>query len=667
MSRGSVNPILNAHRDELTQNSIRLDLVWSLPWDDVCNLPVMPGFALSDDIVEVPVEMVPPAKTRLSLRQIDFTKALPQNWSRSEHRSEMALRRLKRIALLDLTQTVKSNRKMSPPQAHTWVARTRLLVRAAKMALHFDTQEPNAVSTCPDGVSIFKHLSPAAFQDLRKANPNFFQMNTSRLNAFLMMGLFDDWPAEDVSPKRFKSQAIQPFNDSAFSQVLRASFFLASIQHDLESCYAEISSITEDDQGRYGQDLVRRVRNEAIQSWRGDILEPGFSFPFELGVPGEARTSKFFSGWPVETLDGVKSLLLLCQCANAQILLSATAGRVSELKVLSKEPLKRSDDDTILVGYTFKETDTPAGEQRHWALPDHAVAAVKRQQSLLRTFGKTGPYLWWSKENNTTEISGMEQSVALFGSRVRTLNGVALGELDGKLTTHRFRKTLSRLVGLALEGANNILFDVLGHTDMDVTLGYMLSDAEFQADAEKVRQEHKHLLRVRIVNEIDECGGPSAPRIRVARDELRARGIREDLGDDDPELLLAVLPNIQQVGPERYCTAGDMENGLCSKFTGQRDVGACNSSCIFRLEMAASRQDRKEAIRNALQLLSGDVGRGIRVYFQSQIIGNLSVFESTIDEFLDDKRFKDALFDCEKRLFAPLPPSTREKLAQLVG
>ncbi|MEM6656641.1 MAG: hypothetical protein AAF625_01025 [Pseudomonadota bacterium] len=209
--------------------------------------------------------------------------------------------------------------------------------------------------------------------------------------------------------------------------------------------------------------------------------------------------------------------------------------------------------------------------------------------------------------------------------------------------------------------------DVLGHTDMDVTLGYMLSDAEFQADAEKVRQEHKHLLRVRIVNEIDECGGPSAPRIRVARDELRARGIREDLGDDDPELLLAVLPNIQQVGPERYCTAGDMENGLCSKFTGQRDVGACNSSCIFRLEMAASRQDRKEAIRNALQLLSGDVGRGIRVFFQSQIIGNLSVFESTIDEFLDDKRFKAALFDCEKRLFAPLPPSTREKLAQLVG
>ena len=401
--------------------------------------------------------------------------------------------------------------------------------------------------------------------------------------------------------------------------------------------------------------------------WRGKVLRPGFAFPYRFGLPGEKREEKIFQAWPVDTLDGVKSLLWLCQSANVQILSIATAGRASELGALGRDPLVRLNGDDLLGGVTFKETDAPLGSNRQWPLSHHAVEAVRRQQSLLGTLGETGPRLWCTGSNNTTGVLNPYFGIRKFGESVSTHENITLGHIDGGLSPHRYRKTMSRLVGLALEGASGVLYDVLGHTDMDVTLGYMLADPEFQEDADCVRREVQNVRRKEIAAELDECGGPAAHGLRIARDELRARGIREDLGDDDPELLLALFPTLQQVGPHRYCTADGKQKGLCSKIIGVRDVGACNARCLFRLERAAARKDRKDAIDSALDFLSGDVNVGMRVFYQGQIIANLAPFEETLDDFTEDARLYTALQDCDPHLLNPLPEATRGRLDHILG
>ncbi|MCC8950220.1 site-specific integrase [Bradyrhizobium sp. Arg62] len=668
MSRHTPNLALDIHRTTLSSATCRIDQVWRLPWDEIKGLPILPEHTLANDVIVVPKEMVPATYWVDGQRTIDFAAAIPAGWARDEARTEAYLRRLKRIALLNLTQTVPGPKwRLKPPQPQTWMRTTKLMLRAARQAMETtNRRRSTTTSACPDGMPIFQNLSPQGFEQLREDHPTFFANSVQRLNGLFNGGVFDDWPARDVSSIEMKSTPLEPFSDAAFTEILGACFFLSSIQADLEACYREILSITQTDQGRRRHRELQLYKSRRIREWRGEILYPGFAFPYEFELAGIARVKAAFSSWPIENPSGVKNFLLLCQAANAQIINTATAGRVSELSTLGRNPLVHLNGEHVLSGLTFKESESPSGSERHWPLPHHAVEAVRRQQRLLETLGEAGPYLWHAGANTTTGVIQLPNAFSNFGRHVRIRSGVTLAEIDGDLSSHRYRKTMSRLAGLALEGASGILYDVLGHTDMDVTLGYMLSDPDFREDADRVRREVQHLRRKEIADELDECGGPAAKGLRIARDDLRARAIREDLGEDNPELLAALFPALQQVGPNRFCTADSKQKGLCSKVTGKRDVGACNASCIFRLERAAAAKDRKDAIESALQILSGEVNMGLRVFYQSQLIANLAAFEKTIDAFSEDARLREALKDCNPRAFEPLPETTRGKLAKLL-
>lgn len=670
MSRTAANAKLAEYRSALVVSSISVDQAWHLPWEEIKEFPILPGHTLTDDKISVSKDMLPAKFWQLGNRTIDFELALPDGWKREEERSEACLRRLKRIALLNFTQTVPGPKEnLKPSQAHTWVQSTRRLLVAAKQALTIPHSRRGDTSSCPDGTPIFRNLSPESFQQLRNDNPSFFHVSIARLNGLYNAGLFDDWPAGDVSATIFQTDPVQPYSDDAFTEILGACFFLASIQTDLEACYREVLSITQDPQGRTEvQKYLRPYRHKYVAKWSGEVLRLGFAFPyqFEISGVGTGGKKRTFSSWPVLSYAAVKSLLLLCQAANAQIIDSATAGRVSELSTLGRDPLVQLNGNHLLSGLTFKGSENPSGSEREWPLSYHAVEAVRRQQRLRETLNESGPYLWCTGLNTTTGVCDLSHAVKSFGRKVRTCDGISLAEIDGDLSPHRYRKTLSRLVGLALEGASGILYDVLGHTDMDVTLGYMLADPDFREDADRVRREVQLVRRKEVAAELDNCGGPAARGLRIARDDMRARAIREDLGDDDPELLMAIFPALQQVGPSRFCTADSKQKGLCSKVTGSKDVGACNASCVFRLERAAAAKDRKDSVESALDILSGDVSIGIRVFYEGQIIANLAPFEATIDAFAGDMRLREALKNCDPRAFEPLPSSTREKLEKML-
>jgi len=282
---------LDAHRQTLSSASRRIDQAWNLPWSEIRDLPILPGHTLADDVIIVPKEMVPPIYWAAGIRTLDFSDAIPAGWDRDESRTEAFLRRLKRIVFLNFTQTVPGSKwRLKPPQAQTWIRTTRLMFRVARQAMEIANHRPPTKSACPDGRPIFQALPPGAFEQLREDNPTFFANCAQRLNGLFNAGAFDDWPAGDVSSPKMKSTPIQPFNDFAFTEILRACFFLSSIQADIEACYRELLSITQTDQGRKHRRDMLLYRSRLIRKWSGAVPLSGFRIPIPV------RNSRHWKG-----------------------------------------------------------------------------------------------------------------------------------------------------------------------------------------------------------------------------------------------------------------------------------------------------------------------------------------------------------------------------------
>jgi hypothetical protein len=94
------------------------------------------------------------------------------------------------------------------------------------------------------------------------------------------------------------------------------------------------------------------------------------------------------------------------------------------------------------------------------------------QSALTRT-----DFLWvtLAGERNTTGVPKLDVLVTSFGDAVLKPDGRKLSDIDRKVSPHRFRYSVTRLVALSLEGATQIMFDVLGHDDKEVNLDSMLN------------------------------------------------------------------------------------------------------------------------------------------------------------------------------------------------
>ncbi|WP_119306031.1 site-specific integrase [Cohaesibacter haloalkalitolerans] len=667
---------VNGPLELVASASVVIDQAWTLPWKDLADFSIFgpsEGVIIGDDEWIVPKSFVNPNYYAENNRKINFANVLPEGWSRGEARSEHLVRRLKRIALLNMTQSVSgAKQRLEPPEPRTWVKHTNFLLRAARSAMELTDRVTTGDMTCPDPGPIFANLSAEAFDELRDIHPTFFQFCVHRLNGLFNAHLFDDWPAGDVKAIKPGVDHIRPFSDQAFTEILKAAHFFASIQKDLEACYTFISSIKCDQDGGRRSGNISKYRNQLIAQWTGDTLYPGRLFPLSIYMAGSSRRKKTgasrekkqFGSWPVDNPSGVKSLLWVCQSANAIILNTATGGRISEMMTLSREPLVRINGSENLTGYTFKESEDPKGTSRHWPLPALAVQAIERQQSLIETFDYQGDFLWIVGPKNTTGVAVLDNLVCEFGKKVQTLKGVPLGKIDGRITAHRFRYTTARLVGLAVEGASDVLYTVLGHTDLNTTMGYMLSDPDFRADADRVRREVQYVRRQRLIAEADDNGGHAAETLRIAKLEVSKKAASLDASLDDEGSLMAILPEIHKVRNDIYCTSQTAkQKGLCSEVTGKRDVGKCSPSCVFRLEAAAAEQDRRRTVEMAIKQLQSNVSfDGSRTFFQNQIVANLASFEKTLDNFVTDDRLCDALRGCDRRYIDRLPGRTRDKL-----
>jgi integrase len=225
-------------------------------------------------------------------------------------------------------------------------------------------------------------------------------------------------------------------------------------------------------------------------------------FPLET-ASGNGGTDRF--EWPVRTWENMLRLSTIVQSAHAFVSLLATAGRVMEDATLDRSCIEmHADGSRHVLGRTYKLNWAPDGHSRTWPAPDMLVRALGQQARLAAawdwlplsmecggapTAPQFGNQLWVSI--GFSGKCGPEARFMWKEALMRLARRLGVTDKPGgkNVHPHRFRKTTSRLAGVALWNSPVVLKQLLGHKDIETTLHYILSVPSIREEANKVLRE----------------------------------------------------------------------------------------------------------------------------------------------------------------------------------
>jgi integrase len=467
-----------------------------------------------------------------------------------------------------------------------------------------------------------------------------------RIARFHEMGLWPDAPAKptfernETDPKgtarpptpQDKTHEYQHIPDNYMALMgPRVLWVVQNLGPGLVDMYERIPDLLEDlcsaPETGYGTYKWRRRRLVA-EYLRDNVMIEAPPFALNMGrLPLEGGDSDH--QWQPTNFKEIKKLAGHLQSAHLWIALLAMSGRISEVLTLGRDCIEFARDGKRYAnGKTYKLSSRIDGEERTWVLPDIAADALAQQARLVTaweriarqqrgaadgdddTFKVEGGHLWAS-----LGISGScnpEKILVHAGKVLRSL-AVRLG-LSARpgginLHPHRFRKTIARLVGIAIVNSPRTLQLVFGHKDIQMTLYYIRSDKALAVEIEKVTRELKIMRCERMIedmhaargrSDVSPLGGYGGPGARVLaktvenhEEELHRKG--EDWGAHSAHELAEILTaggrNFTLVGEHSVCSKGPGEAGLCSKKLGDPVTSNCQSECINLIEEKTGRRD----------------------------------------------------------------------------
>jgi len=657
------------HRAELAHRPV-FERMWSAPWDEIKNVEVIPGCPFERDEWVIPNSWASGGALQGgSYRTIAFARALPDDWQQEEDGAEAVLRRLKRVAALLFLLTLRLQRRVTrPPKPSTWVMNCQALIRAGRHALTLprEVSAPSR-STCPDGFMIFQDLLPEQLAELKRAHPSFSHAVVARLNALLESGAFDDWPATDVAVGRFGGESWRPFNDSFTAMVGHAAvWMLETLGPDLITCWQQLREIQTTAAGGRRRSDVNEYRKDWLANWCGSQLTRGFTFEYQLlcnvSDVNEAGIV-VVDAWPPRLPLFVRNMVSLLQAAHMIVLALATGARDGELADLPRACLNEAWDQDLLIGHTYKLSDSSHGERRNWPLPKLAVQSIRQQERIAEIVQPGGTRLFVPFSSRCEgSLRTLAAALRSFSRRVRLPDGRPLASLcDGTVHVHRFRMTVVRLAALSVAGSNQILFDVLGHRDPQMTLSYILSDPNLQDDMRQIAYEASIALATQAIGSADANGGPAAVLVRELAGRLTPRSAEQEMDVRTLGTAAEILSqngHVMLVKPGVLCTKTFKQSGPCSRRAGSPDIGNCQMDCVHRLELAAARDDHRKAIEQILVSIPTASGM-MRAWWQGQLLSHLSPFEDLRTEMLGDMRVQQALSDVPQNAIDMLHQSRR--------
>ncbi|CAJ0851260.1 hypothetical protein R77569_00462 [Ralstonia mannitolilytica] len=483
----------------------------------------------------------------------------------------------------------------------------------------------------------------------------------NRMLKLVQRGLWNDAPSGTGSDELLlqtekpdgndspKSSPFPPLPDTFVGAVgWRAAWYVNEFEPVLLKCVADLVEAMQvpriaGSSKHAHESRVSRLAKNYLAKYRwldvsGKLIT---ELPFKLNFSGAGNRETFC--WPPKTLSHVQSLVALAQALHLVIFLLSTGGRISEALSLQLENLLRSAADGALVdGRTYKLEFSNDGAPRDWPLPDLAVRALVRQCEIRRLSTALSlegvskingiaieqPNLWASlrsgQEINSSYNNILESAVEILG---------LTEELAGSsIHAHRFRKTIARLIALAVVGAPKILMDLFGHNSIEMTILYILSDPDIRAEMEEVARAQVIMMAEEAIVDAENCGGPAAEPLRRA---VRAERVRlgREFGEEDLQSLADTLTLSgtywQLVRPGVICTKLPQQAGACNQRRGTPEPARCRSHCSVRLEMGALRDDVDRSIEEAVrhlqdcQIVDDVIGAEM---WRGQIAANLNRF-----------------------------------------
>lgn len=388
--------------------------------------------------------------------------------------------------------------------------------------------------------------------------------------------------------------------------------------------------------------------------------------PFHLKTgSGKGRSTNTFD-WPPTTWDQVKVMSATLQGAHLWISLLAMAGRISEIRSLPRTYVEWARDGKPYVnGKTYKLSQYLAGEERDWPAPEALIDALAQQVRLVTAWERImlalgmksedgaslpteGGHFWASlgsapNANPSDELSDERQAL------MRLAEHLGMDPKPGgkSLHPHRFRKTIARLMGIAIVDSPRVLMRLLGHRDIAMTMHYILTDKALRAEIEQVTRELRIMRCQGVLEDIRTAhhtpgapafgghGGGAAPllsdAIKSKENELHQQGLEWEV-DTTYELALHLTLGgkfFRLTRPGVVCLKEDRNAGPCT----------CDSSCINRIEEKTARRD----VNDLIPIL---VNQGHQALANNELLLLANTVEQLEDELV---RFEDIAVEwCKK-------------------
>jgi hypothetical protein len=421
----------------------------------------------------------------------------------------------------------------------------------------------------------------------------------------------------------------------------------------------------------FALNIVRRGIASESAADEDEMLESGLWE--ESDEPLEGMT------WPPRTPYEIFALAHAVQLAHMFVVALAMAARRSEIVTLERSCIQYAPDGLPYAsGRTFKLVERHEGATRDWVLPDVSAAAIEQQVrliGLLETIGgmtsdrsstmigatsqPPGRHLWaQSGHGGSDRAKRLINLTPALRQYAKTL-GMDQDPGGQSIRPHRLRKTIARLVALALAQAPKILMDVFGHKSIEMTLYYILTDKDLRAEIERVTRE---LRIVRATEAVEKTvanedatsgakrnggyGGPAAlalhRAIKSQKDGLHRLG--KEWGAENAMELAEILTlqgkAWQYVRPGVICTKfPGTESGPCNKSKGHPEPARCQTHCRHRLEEEFLREDVDGAIRDSVKayVAAGETGEDlVQALWAGQIRAHLIRFEDIRLKWLND-------------------------------
>jgi integrase len=644
------------------------------PWEEIRGIEIFPGSRLGDPLLVIPRDWMPRGTAqRESARTLDPSKAgAPDDPKQAAVRDESIRRAL--LALWLPHATLTGVRQSKP---NTWLRKAWVLFDLAKWQLE---HRPS-----PDG-SVFSHLTlgdlltgllPAIRAGDRKRAD--IQMLLRSLIDAGQRGLLSDWPkiyaegsptpavekshknaAPLVRAEKKEAQNWQPFTDEFVTEIItRALWFQRNLATPLLECWVGLRAITADAEAAgtsTSHPYVTRKRETFLQefAWLDGAGNAIGELPFDLmrTVDGEERLGK---DWPPDEAKVVYRLVTTLQALNLAVIAFCTAARSSELGDAKDAP--SAPGAPRLVSRTFKLVREIGGQERDWPLHPAGQRAFEIQCRLARLVRPAGTdHLWVMTQGG--EIGG--PLLNLTEPLVAAVEHLGLTDLakPDRAHAHRWRHTVARLVALSVIGAPQVLLDLFGHRDLDMTLRYMLSDPDVVEDATKVARETAFALAETAIAQTleGETSGPAAEPLRqgLAGLGMRRGEITFDSASlrETAEVLTFNSRHWELVRPGVLCTKTLGEFGPCTRGRGAPDPGSCRTTCDHRLELARAKDQCGKALEALLAELAEanrDGAGMLSASLEGQILSQLTRWDEVRERFVGTDPVARRIWEGRKR------------------